>query len=332
MTKMKKLASLLLAVVMAMGLMAPAWAVNNNDYIDYYGITESGVEKIEVATNYSFFPQFINSNQTMYKDVIKVPISKAFKNDQYVTTVDLSDLQKNSNITTDTRLDLAESIMQTLGYSKNEADRISDNTKLEILDGEEVTSLVVTRVISDPSGGSTVTTKNAMKSILLFTRKAKGNLRVVNTAILSGNSAGLKWRQSIAVDGFVMESETSKVEYSYKKKTNSTGTTQTISGQYTESSENYSILKNSGIKSGVCYTYTMPASTSAVTYTDVVYTESVTALVHNVNDGASFKIYGNMALLMTSFDIAVSYPWGISAELGDSKVINCTTELTTKYQ
>lgn len=334
MTKMKKLTSLVLAAAMALSLMVPAMAASSNtgnDRIDYYGITASGAQKIEPTKN--LFGMYTNQLKEQYDIIIEVPVSETQQTGQDVTTVDLSSLQTASNLSMHAKRDLVDSIMQTLGYPELAINEMEDDTKLEIIDGEEVTSVVATRTISDPAWGTTSNTKNSIKSVLSYTRRTKGELYIINNATLTGNSSGLNWRQSIAAQGCAMESGTSEVEYSYKKVNSSTGASQTIKNTYTETSTdgNYEPIVGAA-GTGICYSYKMPASTNAVYYQDVMYTESVTTRVSNVNDGGSFNIYGNMALLMVSLNFAVSYPWSISVDLGETQVIHCRTQLTTLYQ
>lgn len=338
MTGIKKITSIALAATMTLSLMTPAMATcdiianesNKTTRIDYYEITENSAQKLTAHDGTHDICAFDQKGK-YYDNIIEVPVSELMQNGKNITIVDLHSVQASKNLSAKARSDMADSIMQTLGYSDLAIKEISEDKKLAIIDGEEVAGVVEKRIVSDPSWGTTSTSRDTLKSVLTYTRRKKGELYIINNATWSGRTSGLEYRQSIAVQGFTMESRTSELEYSYTR-VSANGTTKNFSGSYTETSQDGSYMPITDVSgTGVCYTYVNPASNADYRYERMMRTLSVTALVNNVNDGGAFNIYGNVALITMLTTPSISFPFGVSLSLGDSSVKHCQTQLTTKY-
>lgn len=199
--------------------------------------------------------------------------------------------------------------------------------KLKMILGEELAGTTHTVTISAAASASDTATVNTVTSVLTYTRSSTNRYYVTNT-VTTRQSGGLKYIQSVAVQNFAVESNSSSVTYGYNKVDLATGKKTPMSGEYTEASTNYDSLGGSSGGSGVAYTFNMPKNSSAYVCENVSYFLDCHASNSSVTTGGKFNIYGNMALVTGGISFSVSFPWGISIGSGNLNVTHCKTQLT----
>lgn len=259
---------------------------------------------------------------------VALPVSIESNGNTTTMTVDLTDTQKLVN--RDQKLEVADYILALAGFSDEEIDWLSSDSKIELTTGLEFAAMRASAKETDSDSAE----YSNWSSTLTYTRKSVDRYYFTNLG--KGIGKSFKWGQSIAVQGFAMEEDTFKLEYDYELIDINGNHVKDVSDSYDENDPGFESITSSSSGTGVSYVFNIDTG-HYLTKEGGTYMMSCYGTVSNVNEpgsgsgstGGAFNVYGNLVLITGPMpSISVTYPWGISVSGVGSEGISCKTSLT----